>query len=224
MPIDPHELAGDDHDRPDRNVDDHLLGPGDRSARRDIAAKDLRGGDDARVDVLGAELDAGAEKRVHGALRVGRHQDKTARRRRAALHGLCAELHAERFQIAGEGRAEAIAAELADIGALAAERGDPGDAVGDRAARAFAAGDHLGVKRLGLAGIDQRHGAFVEALAREEGVVDLDQHVDNRITDADDIEGWGSHERSDWGGGGEGGRSIGSRPPPASFGRSPRAA
>ena len=48
MAIGAHELRGRKHDAPDDEIDDHLLGPGDRVARRDIATDHLHEADDHR--------------------------------------------------------------------------------------------------------------------------------------------------------------------------------
>ena len=48
MAVGAHQLAGDDHHRPDGDIDDDLLGPGDRIGRIDIAAEHLQHGDHQR--------------------------------------------------------------------------------------------------------------------------------------------------------------------------------
>ena len=63
---------------------------------------DLRGAHDARCRCRRAEAGAGAEIGVHGALRVGRHQDQAARGRRAA--GRAAASRTTRRSTSGRGR------------------------------------------------------------------------------------------------------------------------
>ena len=79
MRVGAHQLAGDDHHRPDRDVDDHLLGPGDRRARGDVAAENLDRGDRHR---------AGAEHADQHALDPIPDAAMRARTRSAAAPGL----------------------------------------------------------------------------------------------------------------------------------------
>ena len=53
-----HQLARDDHHRPDRDVDYYLLGPGDRRTRGDVAAKNLKRGDRHRKSAEQADQHA----------------------------------------------------------------------------------------------------------------------------------------------------------------------
>ncbi len=59
MAVAAHELAGDDHDRPDGEIDDHLLGPADGVLGVDVAADHLHHADQQR---------AGAEQADEGLL------------------------------------------------------------------------------------------------------------------------------------------------------------
>ena len=108
----------------------------------------------------------GAEERVHGALRVGRHQDEAARRARAPpLQRRRLVAHAHRAQIVREDLAQLVVADLADIGALAAERGEAGDRVRRPSRRTSRCrGPMQRIERLGARRVDQRHGALDQAL------------------------------------------------------------
>ncbi len=121
---------------------------------------DLGGTDQLGVEVLGAQLDAGAEIGRHGALPVGRDTDQAPRRAGAGGRRRGVELHPDRAEVVAENLAEEVVAHLADIAALAAERGDPGHRVAGGAAGTFDGRPHFAVERLGALGVDQRHRAF----------------------------------------------------------------
>ena len=61
------------------------------------------------IDVLRAELHAGAEIGLHGALRIGGHEDETARGGRPGCRGRCGEMHAEALDVVAEDPAELVA-------------------------------------------------------------------------------------------------------------------
>ncbi len=48
MAVGAHQIAGNDHHRPYGDIDDHLLGPGDRVLGIDVAAEHLQHGDHQR--------------------------------------------------------------------------------------------------------------------------------------------------------------------------------
>ena len=77
-----------------RPLDGRPLAP---TARRRDNPRDRRRFADAissRVDIGGREVSAGAEKRVHRSLRIGRHEDQAARGRRpVALPAACETRH-----------------------------------------------------------------------------------------------------------------------------------
>ncbi len=151
--------------------------------------------DQRRIDVRRAELNAGAEIGVHGALGVGRDEDEAARRRRAGVHRRRVEGDARRADVMGEDPAERIPADLADITRPALEGGDSGDGVGSRAAGDLDRRAHGRVEGLGPLGVDQGHGPFAEPVLREEGLLGMGQHVDDGIADADDVEERFGHGR-----------------------------
>ena len=58
-------------------------------------------------------------------------------------------------------------------------------------------GTHLGVQRIGILGREhQLHRAFGHAFLRDERVVGLGEHVDDRIADRDDVIAGSGHEHS----------------------------
>jgi hypothetical protein len=140
------------------------------------------------VDVVGAEIDAGAEIGLHRALRVGRHEDHAARGRRAAARGRRAESDAGGAHVVTEHVAELIGAHLADVSRAHADRRGADDGIRRRAAGDLDAGPHRRVERLGARGVDQCHRALHESVGREEGVVRARDHVDDRVADADNVE------------------------------------
>src|SRR5690606_25059407 len=66
----------------------------------------LRRGDQIAIDIFGFKLDAGAEKRVHRTLRIGRYQDQAAPGRRAHDQRLRIKAQAKRCNVAFENLAE----------------------------------------------------------------------------------------------------------------------
>src|SRR5438876_1227962 len=89
VPPDAERVAEAEADAPPGAVGELCrLAEGRLGARRieEIAFEigDLRRRDQLRVDILGAEIDAGAEEGLHRAMRIGGNQDETARGRRPA--------------------------------------------------------------------------------------------------------------------------------------------
>ena len=129
----------------------------------------------------------GAEIGVHGALAVRRHQDVGAAGGRTAGRGPGFERDAGGADVVGIEPADLVVPDLADIGGACAEIGDADDGVGRRAAGHFGRRAHVAVDRRGARLVDQRHAALGHAVAAEEGLVGLHQHVENRIADPENV-------------------------------------
>ena len=158
---------------------------------------DLGAGDQLAVDVLRTQLGAGAEIGVHRPLRVGGDDDQAAAGRTARRSaGVPPKATPSETMSWRKMRAELVVLGLADEGAAAAQRGDGGDGVGGRAAGDLDRRAHRRVERLGALGVDQRHRSLVQAVADEEGVVGLRQHVDDGVADADHVVEAFGHGRS----------------------------
>ena len=118
---------------------------------------DPGGGDDFLVDIGHSQMHAGAEIGVHGALALGRDQNKGARRGRAIRCGLGFKAHALGPHVVGIDAAELIGLHLAEIGRLAAEGSHTRGGVSGRAAGNLDGRPHAGIERLGARLIDQVH-------------------------------------------------------------------
>ena len=94
---------------------------------------------------------------------------------------------AHRAHVVGEDFSQLVVGHLAEIGRLAAEAGDAGDGVARRTAGGFHARRHFGVERLRLRLVDQHHGALVEAVGGQEGVVGRGYYVDDGVADRGDV-------------------------------------
>ena len=151
--------------------------------------------DHVRVQVLGHQVDRGAQIGAHGALGVGGDEDQAARGRRPLGRRRGLEGNAGGPDVVPEDAAQLVVAHLADEGAAPAERSQPRHGVGRRAARDLDRRAHGGVERLGARAVDQGHGALGQVLGLEEGLVGLGQHVDDGVADADDVEGLVGHAR-----------------------------
>ena len=88
----------------------------------------------------------------------------------------------------GKDRAQLVIAHPADEAGPAPQLGDAGQGVGGGAAGGFQARADAGVEPLGLGFIHQGHGALGQAVVIEDVVLGLDQHINNGVADADDIE------------------------------------
>ncbi len=146
-------------------------------------------GDDLVVDVVGADVVAGAEKRAHGALGIGRHHDQAPARGRTAPGGRGGELDAGRPDVAGEHLAERVIAHLADEGGRAAEGGHPGRGVGSRAAGDLRGRVHGLVDPVRLVTVDQGHRALLPSEPGGKVIRCLRQDIHDRMSDRHHIEG-----------------------------------
>ena len=146
------------------------------------------GADPTLVDILGPQLDAGAEIGIHGALRVGGDEDQAARGR--GIGGGDGGLEGDAIgpDVVAEDAAQLVVADLADEGAAPAERGDPGHGVGGRAAGDLDPRAHGVVERRRPRGVDQGHGALDQSLFGQQVVIGIRQHVDDGVADSDDVE------------------------------------
>src|SRR5690554_2196825 len=149
---------------------------------------DARFADEVFIDLFLAELGARAEEGVHRALCVARHKDDRARGWKAARGGACTELDTDLEDLSAELFAEGIICHAADESASPAKGGDPSDGIRSRTARADKrAIAELCGKRLSSFGVDERHGPFMKVELVDERVVDLREHIYDRVSDAEDI-------------------------------------
>ncbi len=148
----------------------------------------LTGGHDDVIDITHAEQARCAEVGVHGAFGVRRDDDDATpgRDRIAVIAGL--ELHSDREQVVAEHLAELIVADLADIRRGPTETSDPTHRVGGRSATHFDGRSECAIQLERPIGVDQIHPALHQAVFIEERVGGMGNHVDKRISDANDIE------------------------------------
>ena len=139
------------------------------------------------VDVEVGEMLAGAKEGVHGALRIGRHQDEAARGRHIAPGERRFVADAGGADVVREHLAELVVGNAADELDAATERGGAGGGIGARPARNLAADAHGGVKRLRLVGVDETHAALGQLMAHDEVVVAVRDDVDDGVADDDDV-------------------------------------
>ncbi len=140
-------------------------------------------------DVGEAELQAGAEIGLHGALPVGGDEHMAPGGWRAFGGGIQADVDAQRAHVVIENGAELVCFDLADVGGRAAEIGKAGDRICNRAARHFRRRPHLRVEFARLLFIDQRHRAGHGADVFEEVVFDVSEYVDDGVADAEKLDG-----------------------------------
>jgi hypothetical protein len=153
-----------------------------------LEVEHLGTGDEVVVDVARAELRRRAEVGVHGALRVGRHDDEAATARLAAARGLGPEVDAGGPDVVAEHDAELVVGHPADERGTAAERRHADQRVGGGATGDLDRRPHRGVEHLGTFGVDQLHRARREVMSGEELVLLVAEHVDQRVADADDVD------------------------------------
>ena len=145
---------------------------------------DARRLDERGIDVGGSEMHARAEKRVHGALAVRRHEDEAARGGLAVVGRRGVVGDAERADVVAEDAAELVGGDPADEAAFRPERGKAGDGVGSRASGALDGRAHGLIEPAGFAGRDQAHEALGEVVLGEKGVVTAGDDVDDGVADA----------------------------------------
>ena len=144
-------------------------------------------GDHAFVQRLGRQELRCAQKRVHRALPVGRHEDQAARGGRLTAAHRGGKGNPGGADIVGKHFAQLIIGDLADKGARRSQRGHPGQCVGRRSARNFARRTHRGIKIMRARFIDQRHPALGQIEPGNIVVMRRGHDIDNRIADRDDI-------------------------------------
>ena len=137
------------------------------------------------VDIVGAKAFRYAQIGVHRPLAVRSDQNHATAGFLGIGHRTRGFINrALRLNIMGEDVAKLIVAHLADIGGGTTKRGDSGNRVGGGAARDFLGRAHVGIKLAGAFNIDELHDALLNTIVLEKGIVDMGEHIDNRIADA----------------------------------------
>src|SRR5882757_3915048 len=148
---------------------------------------DLRACDIGRIDIAGHEVLRRAEIGVHGALAILRHQDVGAAGGRPLRGRPGFERDAGGADIVGVHPPDLVVLDLSDIGRARPQARNPDDGIGGRATRHLGRRAHVAVDRSRPRLVDQRHAALGHAVAGEEAFVGLNQHVENRVTDAENV-------------------------------------
>ena len=91
--------------------------------------------------------------------------------------------------VVGEDPTEIVVGDSADEGRQCAERGQTRCGVGGRAARNLDRRRHGGIDQPSTVGVGQLHRPLDHCVIVEEGIVGMGEDVDDRIPDAEDIEG-----------------------------------
>jgi hypothetical protein len=154
---------------------------------------DLRAFDRGGVDGAAVELLGGAEKGVHGPLRIGGDENQRSRGRSNVVPRRNQEVDPQALDIVAVDVAELVARHLADEGGAAAERGEARGRVAGRSAAEFAPRPHRAVEPLRFGLVDQAHRALGQALLGQEGVSGIGNHVDDGIADRQHINGFFVH-------------------------------
>src|SRR5262249_51045233 len=100
--------------------------------------------------------------------------------------------------VVGEDAAELVVLDLADEGRAGAEAGHPDGRVGGRTARDLHRRTHRVVDHVRALLVDKLHASLAHALADQEIIFRLRQHVDDCIADAENIETGCGHGNSVW--------------------------
>ncbi|MGY4328810.1 hypothetical protein ACVWWG_003227 [Bradyrhizobium sp. LB7.2] len=167
-------------------LDEGLLGPR-RIPEITLEINDAGAGDLGRVDVGRRQILRRAEIGVHGALAVARDQDVGAAGGGAVFRGGRVEGDAGRADIVDVELADLVVLDLADIGGARPQAADADDGVGSRAARNFRRRSHVVVDGGGPRLVDQGHAALGHAVLAQKGFIGLDQHVEQRVADAENV-------------------------------------
>ena len=133
------------------------------------------------------EFKAGAEISLHRALAVGGDQHVATRCRGAVFCLRQADINAERFHIVIEDSAELIVAHLANVSRGTTEIGEARNRIGHGTARHLGRRSHLVVNFVCSVPVDKRHRARFCANVAEEIRIDMGEHVDNCVADAEEL-------------------------------------
>ena len=136
-----------------------------------LQVRDVGGGDEVAVDVLGAQELRRPEVGVHRPLGIGGDHDQAAPGGRTLGGGRAPEHRARGPQVVREHRTELVVEHPTDERGLAAEAGDARDRVGGGATGRLDRVAHGRVDLLGARRLDERHRTLHEAVGLDEGVV-----------------------------------------------------
>ncbi len=128
-----------------------------------------------------------AQKGVHRALSVRRHQDQAARGGHLAPHRWRVIADTEGAHIMGEHIAQLVVTHLPDEGAALAQCREASQRVRRWSAADLLTRAHIGIERLGRLRVDQLHAALGQRMFGKECVIAGSKHVDNGIADRDNI-------------------------------------
>ena len=172
----------------------HHLGGGDEGPLRGFAVPEValqieqpRLAHQIEIEILGLQAHRSPQVRAHGALGIGADQNQAAGRggSRGSWRGV--EPGSHRADVVSKDRAKLIIPHPADEGGPATKLGNAGQGVGRRSTGGFEARPTGGVEPLGLALINEGHGALGEGVIGEKAVVGLDQNINDGVADGHDI-------------------------------------
>ena len=139
-------------------------------------------------DIRDTQFRAGTEIGVHGPLTVRRDHDVAARRRNAIRRGCEPYVDAQRAHVVIEDLAELVVPDAADVCGAPTEIRESGDSVSDGAAGHFGGRAHHLVYLVRAPFVDQVHRSWDDTDPFDELMVDVRQHVDNRVADAEKLD------------------------------------
>ncbi len=168
-------------------IADRILG-----ARRipEIALEigDLRLGNDLRLDVFRAKLDACTEIGIHGTLTIFGDEDHRAGGGRKGAARLGLEMDALSADIVLEDLAELIFGHLAEIGCRCAKVGNARCRIACTSARRFQCRTHERVEQFRALRIDQVHRALGNGVIDEETVIAARNNIHDGVANGQYVE------------------------------------
>jgi len=153
-----------------------------------LHVQDSAVGHDCFVDVVGTQVRRDTEIRVHRALGIGSHDDDASPGRNLVEVGPRGEVHADCMEIVTEHLPEFVGAHLADVSAEATETRHTTDGVGGRTAAHFDGRSEGAIQVERSVGVDEGHRTLGQSLTFDERVVGVGDHVDEGVSDPDDVE------------------------------------
>ncbi len=140
------------------------------------------------VDVGRTQIRRHAEIRVHGALRVGSHDDDAASGGNVVEMSTRREVHTDGVEVVAEDLTEIVGTDLADVSGPTTKTGHAAHRVGGRSTTHLDRRSERSIQVKRALGVDQSHRTFGEGLVLDEGVVSVGDDVDESVADAHDVE------------------------------------